>query len=72
VGLVPEADRLEVLDADDLADCAVVEQPAHELRVGRVAQDVRDGGDDARALDRLRDRHALGLGGASGFSISSA
>ncbi len=61
VGLVPEADRLEVLDVDDLARRAGLQQPPDEPRVGRVAEHVRDGGDDPRALARLRDRHALRL-----------
>ena len=61
--MVEEADGLEVLDADHLADRPLVEQPPHEPRVGRVAQHVRDGGDHAGALRRLRDRHALRLGG---------
>ena len=59
---MPEADRLEVLDADDLADRARAQQPLDELRVRRVAEHVGHGGDDARALHRLRDPHALLLG----------
>ncbi len=58
---MPEADRLEVLDVDDLAGRAGLQQPPDEPRVRRVAEHVRDGGDDPRALARLRDRHALRL-----------
>ena len=54
-----EADGLEVLDADHLAERALVERPPHEPRVGRVAQHVGDRGDHAGALGGLGDRDAL-------------
>ena len=71
---MPEADRLEVLDADDVADRARASSSRlSEPRVRRVAEHVRDGGDDARALrapSAIRT-HSSSVA-ASGFSISSA
>ena len=70
--MVEEADRLEVLDADDLADGALVEQAPHEPRVGRVAQHVRDAATTpARSVASAIATHSASVV-ASGFSISSA
>ena len=51
-----EADRLEVVDVDHLADRALVEQAAHHPCVRRVPQHVTDGGDHAAALDAATTR----------------
>ena len=63
VRLVPEADRLEVLDADDLADRAGVEQPLERAActacsAARAPRRRRR----PRARTAVRDPHALRLG----------
>lgn len=62
VRLVPPADRLQVLDADDLADPAGVEQRLQRAGIRRVAQHVADREDRVRALGSGHDRPAVVLG----------
>jgi predicted branched-subunit amino acid permease len=59
---VPVTDRLEVLDRGDLAQPAALHDRSQRLRVGRVAEDVRDDEGDAAGLDRLDDVANLLLG----------
>ena len=55
VGLVPEADRLQVLDAHDVTEQAGVGELLHGARVRRVAHHVADGEHDPGLLHRRHD-----------------
>ncbi len=63
VGVMPPADRLQVLHADDLAQPAGGHDPHHRLGVGRVPHHVADRQDDPGLLHGPDRLDALGPGG---------
>jgi hypothetical protein len=65
--LVPEADRLQMLDGDHIADATRVDQLLQRRGVTRVAHHVGDGEQDARCLHCSNDGAAIVLRGRHGF-----